>query len=639
MCFKIWISEGLMPSIETSYSQLAHALKDKQSLSIDRKGEWHFNGWFTRFVRWLFDLQDSHLKKISSVVSGLLDRMEPSPLFFNADSVTYARQLKRIKGHLKVAKALSKRIQKKHSTLSSHEFKQLKRKITALRYRVEAMNGGIDLLSPGEIDLEMKERLVVEAENWKRQQKIFTEGDHPLHLLDIEKIEEVCRYPLFAKLLFEDDTLKHKFFSWTLKNCNSVQAFVEYPALCTKLKSIFLAGRIGRFAYANVLTIKKEKLSSKMLASATRKVVRLPFEGKQTNILNEKKYVCLRGGHWVTIKAIFDDLALRNKQPGKFEFVGKNGLCNWSPEKMAYWNPKIQKWVRVNLNSRYWWRALPHLETISKKQVLRRYGLDDIATDQWVLAALATRQKIDSTIEACHGYTEVLIPDKKGSWNVYPFGKFAKKWPENCLEYIGVITDTTRADYIYPDPNIFYSSFRQQAAIPFVVSEEEGLQYMNDRVRNNIRKGREGNLIFMLGYENCAFTPQEDLEAVLGKQCDGGRVPNLFMCSFFESGLSGPTRHFYNLLKYSPRWISAPLQRLMETTLGAWRGINIVDDSGKLVRKSLSTSPFRRGVRLKIDGKMRTVYNYIFHPSHLHRQIIQNKLPEGVIWAGHQRHQ
>jgi len=623
-----------MTLIKTSYSKLSDALKSNQSVTINAKGEWHVDGWFIRFVRWLFDLKQGHLKKISGVFSSLLDQIERETLFFNADSITHAKQLRRISGHLKVAKSLTKAMEQNITSPSCKEVALLKRKIIALRYRIETSNGGKDRLEPNEIDLEVRDQLLEMAEQWKGNQKFFSNNNHQLHPLDLKKIEEVCRYPLFVNLLMSDERLKHDFFGWTLKNCNGVQAFVEYPSICKKIKSIFLAGRIGRFAYENVLSIKKTNIFANEPNSSTQKVIRLPFEGKKISILNENAYVCLRRNHCVTIKTIFHDMSLRNKQPGKFEFMGSKGLCNWRSDMMAYWNPETQKWTMTNLESPHWWRRLPPFEKISRETLMKRYNLDEISSDRWVLAVLAARQSIDYNIENCHGYSEVLIPDGKGFWSVYPFGKFAKEWPNDCFDYLSVIANTTKADYIYPDPNIFYSAFRQQAAVPFVVTKEEGLRYMNDHVRKNIRKGREGNLVFMLGYENCAFSPQNDAETVLGKKCEGGRVPNLFLSPFFDSGLSGPLLSYYKLLKHAPRFISAPLQRLTEMVLGSWRSIKVLDDEGKIVRKSLSSSPFRKGIRLECDGRMKTVYNHIFHPSHLHRQIIQNTISDGVIWSG-----
>lgn len=628
-----------MPLIEKSSQELAAALGANQSITITKNGKWHLDGMFIRFIRWLFDLEQSHLKKISYIFAKLLDGTERRPLFFQADPITSARQVEYFSSYINVAEALTHRISRQKNAKISNEINILTRKVVALKYRIEATHGGADKIPIEEIDLEKKNRLIKIAEKWKKNQLILIGTDRLLHPLDLDKIEEVCRYPLFLEILLKDAVLQRNFFSWTLKNCNGVQAFVEYPGLFRRLKTVFLAGRLGRFAYANPLSTKKKCFNPGTNIAYTQKVVRLVFEGQKVNILDERKVVRLRSDYYITINDIFEDMSQRNKRQSKFEFFGERGICNWRSDCMGYWNPHIKKWTLLNLRGPRWWEALPPLEKITKDKLMKRYNIAEISRDQCLIAALAARQSTDASIVNCHGYTEILIPDKKGLWSVYPFGKFAKKWPGNCLESIGMIGDTTKADYIYPDPNIFYSGFRQQAALPFVVTEEECIQYMNDHVRDNILKGREGNLVFMLGYENCAYSIQDDLESVLGKTSEGGRVPNLFLSDFFDCQLSGPMRPYFKVLKEAPRCISAPLKSFTRFILGTWRSIKVLDKSGKHVKKSLSSSPFNKGVDVEIDGRMQKVYHYIFHPSHLHKQIIDNNIYGGLIWGGHQRYQ
>lgn len=626
-----------MLRIEDSFEKFANTLNRDKAVSINDRGEWHVENLFVRIVRWIFGLRDQRIQKVCRVFSRFLDQLEKQPVLFDSDSMTQQNQRKKIEGYIKVSEAILKKLNKHRSKKSVSQRNLLKRRIVALKYRAEWQNGGSKPLDASEVDLRAFNQLKEIAGQWKSKQDIFSGEDKELHSLDLEKLQLASLHEEFSTLLLEDKELQKEFFNWTLKNCNPVKEFIEFPAVCKRIKQCLMAGRIGRYAYGNVFSSEKVKVDSLNKSQATKKIITLPFEGRKISILDENRLIKFKGNYWVSIGQVFEDMKNKNNWAGHFEFIGKEGIQNWSSQRMAWWNARLQQWELIDLDKENWWEDLPLQETISRSEVLKRYDVDDLSDTQWVLSARASKQSVNYNIDECHGYTGVLVPNGKGEWRVYDFGKYSKKWPKGMLGALSIVGNTVKADYVYPDANIYYSGFRQQALVPYVSSEEKGREYF-DRIKKNIIDGREGNLVFMFGLENCAYSPQTDLEAVLGKKSEGGRVPNLFVSHILSSGARKPLHYAFAIVKKAPEWMKKHLVWLCDTLLMSWRGVVVTGADGKKIKKSLKNSPFRTGYNLEVDGQIKKVIQHIFLPSHLHRQIVDGKI-KGVVWGGNQRMQ
>jgi hypothetical protein len=627
-----------MSNIENSFTKLTQAIESGKSLSMNSHGEWRVDGWFMRIVKWIFRLDEKSKINVCKVVSKLFDNMEKRAVFFDADRNTTRHQNAIYKGYLSVAKAAKAVLSQSKSKQAKRSCFELQRRIVGLSYRIEEVNGGSNAVTEDQQEEHLYKELIEKAAQWKKKLKLFMGTDSDLHPVDRKNLKELCQYPEFVTLLLKDPVLQSEILGWTLKNAVSPKSLVEFPSSCKRLKQCLMVGRIGRYAYENVLSIDKTPLLADHEKEAKQKVLSLPFNGKKISVLNEDRYVEFKGNYIVRIKTVFNDMKNKNNAPGHFEFIGKNGFRNWNPHKLAYWDAKAKVWKRVNLNNTQWWKNLPEQEIIGKEDVLRRYGIKSIENNEWLLLGRSTRQSTEYRIDDCHGYGGVLVPEKNGTWRVYDWGKYAKVWPKGFFGGIGILGDTVRADFTYPDCNDTYSGFRQQALIPFVCSEEEGIDYMNNQIKSNIIAGREGNLVFMFGFENCAYSPQTDLEALLGRQGEGGRVPNLFISHVLSADAAEPLGVVFRNVAKAPKILRRPLVTLCEISLLSSRGVYVTNKDGKRVFKSLATSPFRRGYNYPLNEKTKRVYQHIFLPSHLHRRII-NKEIEGVIWTGHQHMQ
>lgn len=625
--------------LEQSFHEFASSMREGKAVSINKTGEWHVENWVVRLVKWILGLRDKRIIKICNVINNFLEELERRPILFDIDEISFTNQKDNLQSYISIASETIRYLKKFRSKKIVFQSKNLQKSLIGLKYRIEWINGGLKPLNENEINPKIYELILKKASQWKSGQKIYNEEDSKLHPLDIQKIAEVCRYEEFTSLLFSDKNLADNFFSWTLKNCNPVKEFIEYPAITQYLKKALLSGRIGHLAYEKLLTSEKTSILEDENNPAKIKILTLPFEGKKISILDENRLVKLKGDNWVAIRDIFHDMKMKNIESGEFEFIGKQGFTNWCSYRMASWNALKNEWQYINLSQEKWWESLPIQEIIPTEEVIKRLELnEELNETNWILIARSSRQSPSFNIDECHGYTGVIIPYGHGKWRVYDFGKFAKEWPKGIIGSLGMIGNTVKADYVYPDPNIYYSGFRQQAAVPFIVSQEEGERFFNERIRKNIIKGWQGNLVFMFGWENCAYSPQKDIESILGKESEGGRVPNLFISPILSSGARKPLHHAFKIINKLPKIFHKPLVRLCDLTLCSWRGVYVKSKSGSIKKKSLNNSPYQNGFLLQSSGKTEKVFQHIFLPSEMHRKIIEGKI-QGVVWTGHQRTQ
>lgn len=583
-----------MRSVSDDLWQLGEHILDGDSVTITENGKWKLDGRWTRFVRWLFRRKEKHQLKIYLIICRLFDQLEERPIYFGEDNEKALSQVLMSKSWNFFGETVLHALNGKISTVA------LKSKIVALKYRSEKNGGGVDKELSTE---ELKKELFALAEKWKKSQPLFAELSPELLPVEEKNLEDALLYPEFVTLLISEKALQNDFFKWTIANAIPPQAFIEYPAIAKRLKRSLLVGRIGRFAYQNVLSIEKGE----------EKVLTLPFNGKKVSILDPKNQVSFRGGVTTTVGKVFKDIQEKNLRPGMFEFIGKEGFRNWNAHKLGYFDVEKDEWEQVNLDADNWWESLPVEEVIDKETLLSRYDWKEIEDDQWLILGRGARQSTSYNIDDCHGYTGVLIPDGHGKWRVYDFGKYALKWPQGMLGGLGVVGNTVKAAYTYPDSNIYYSSFRQQAAYRLVCSQEEGVRYMEERVKRNIMRGWLGKLYFMLGFENCAFSPQTDLEAIFGKKGEGGLVPNLFLAHVLTAGAKEPLGTVFRLVKKAPKSWQDFLVTICEKSLLSFRGVKI---DGKKI--SLSRSSFANGCELvKDNGEMESVRHYIYLPSYI----------------------
>ncbi len=460
-----------------------------------------------------------------------------------------------------------------------------------LRWRYVALKYRIEKGAKGSIDKHDQEWLYALATRWKKEHPLF--WVHSLNPREMSFLDEALHYPEFIVLL-HDPRFKETFFNWILRDRIPPKVFIEYPRLAEIINEYALNGRIG------VVGGDKLKIQKLKRGPYFEKMVTLPFEGRDQNILDFSKIILFRGGLSLTIGEIFNQFKDKAKRFVDVEFFAQ-GITNWNAQHMGYLVPSKQKYEEINLEQREWWRQLPPIEILSLEEAKKRFG-EKVNGYNWWISANAARQYLNLNFEKCHAYMEIAIPYKDGSYNIYDFGKFARYFPYGVVEDMIFFTVTTPATIAYPDENIYHTA-RQQVGYAFELNHFQGLQLM-DEIRKDIQDAREGNLIFQVESENCAQWIQTHFEDLLGKQA----IPNLFRVKLLKSDAVGIPGFFFNLIRKLPEGLQPTAMQALHYPFGAWKGQFIKNRQGEKIFKSLNKSHFWKDI-------------IVYLPALLHKQF------------------
>jgi len=608
--------------ISDSLASFAEALEHDKAVACDKRGKWHTENIVVRVVRWIFRLEEGRLVDVTKVFNKFLDELEHKAVKFGVSLADAQKQRQCYSNCMKAAEGITK-------AMHAHKYKKkesvaqlslLQQKITALKYRIERENGGLNKKDSPEAALVPELKKKVEA--WKKKEPMFMSTE--LTSEDLRRIDEACCHPEFAKILLKDHRMQMDFFKWVFRDNNGVSQFIQYPAIYRRLKSALLAGRIGRFCKGKMLEIEKRDRKKK---EGLRKIISLPFAGKKVSLLNESKEVTLENDWNLTVKKVLDMFANKNNDPERVEFFGEGvGLSNWHVHKHGRFNPTTNKYDCIDYSKPEYWWDFPVFEKITKKQLEDRYRLPEITgeipTGHWVALAKSTRQRASLDVDESHGYLGVAIPCADGKYQIFDFGKFAETFPTGAIARTFFITDTLKSRISYPDENTFYSH-RQKASVPHVLTPEKGRQLM-DVLRRYLILAREGNLVFQFAWENCAYLPQKVLEKTLGKEAKGGAAKDFFKMYLLDVQPSNKIlAKVFRWIRKKPEKNREKWIRMIEFVLATWRSEKVKVD-GKVVKKSVSNSKFRT-----------TRQAYV--PARLHERILDpaDRL-KGMVTFGHQ---
>lgn len=480
-----------------------------------------------------------------------LDNAEKLPVFYESD-----KKDMRFAHILSLAK----------NALEDNELLQQRR--VALLYRLESANGGID---PAALDQEAVDFLYLQAVNWKRSHPLF--GKAILSAAELMHIKKAAQYPEFINLLKKFQGLKIKFLNWILQDGNEVIPFIEFPSACERIVEAKLSGRISRHG-SSALRILKEGRA---------KVLCLPFEGIYQSILDEDLKITFRGNYTLSLKEIFHVFSEKEVAVGNLEFMCE-GIVNWNIHNLGYWNADLNRYITVDVNQNMWWEQMPILETLNRRQLVKRFGVD-VKFHGWIAAAVATRANPDLDFDATHAFLEVAIPYQEGTYNIYDFGKLATEYPSNLIERLMMLTKTVHAAVAYPDDSIFYTT-RQRGFEPFLLNSRQGKSLMN-LIRSDIRIAKDNNLIYQIESENCA----KWVHLMLSKVLEEKNVPDLFRMQLLDTHAKGVVAYIFSWIKKLPKEWQVPVLTFLHLPLGAYRTI-WVEEQGEKVAKSLSRHSF-----------------------------------------------
>lgn len=597
-----------MPHIQNNLDRFTLVLDANIPIVCNKFGEWHYESFWKKTVRWLTGTHDHRLADIGKAFCNALDKLEKQPVVFGTSLKTIEDQKKIGQEYFIAAKAVEMLLNKSDCPQVKTQLDILALRVIALKYRLEAIHGGLDR----SFDKELFDQVLSLAAKWKST--LTLSPGAMLTDRDVEKIAEACTYPEFAKLLIRNEELQHYFFSWSIRENNGVRQFVEFPATVVQIKRSLLSARISRFG-GHMFALEKRLIAGMPLT--TEKIVTLPFhinnKVEHINILDSSREIEFSGKMRLTVAKIFEIFAEKKTEPGNLEFFGSVGITNWNSYELGSWNQELNEYERIDLSKAEWWKELPVFEELSKDEVEKRYGIE-LRPGEWVVMVKASRETPDLDFADQHGFLEVLIPTENGKYQLFPFGIYPELFPTSCWKKLIFLTSTAIAKLSYPDENGVFSH-RQMAIHPHKKSEQQAKKVMS-KIQKDLLKAREGNLILQFGYENCACWADSTMKAdETQKQKNFFNIHMLKAepANFFIKGI-------FDVFRKAPVSWQPNLIRFLDWSFGSSRGKTIIED-GKPVFKSMRLHPNRNK-------------QIIFHPGYLHRQIEEGSI-KGVLTFGH----
>lgn len=490
-----------MPEVSLSGNLITNPLAfeklvqaSKKSVICDDQGNFHVEYPLIAIIR-----------KIVSVIFRDLFGCEARKYVGWAKGTVYAfDQCEQDKKHsmelLKTAKTVKKILKQNKSSKVNVALTELKIRTTALKYRLGIKNAQ---QIPEDKKVELYKKLESQAEAWKKTQIVYQ--THELSPEEKRQLKTLLKYPKFAALVYEDETLRTKFFYWALLAKNNVGAFVQFPRTVEKLTDLGLSEKIGRYGGKD-LQIKKEVDSTGNLI----KDLTLPFEGKHESILNEKHCVTLSNDYKLSIQEVFKIFKDRISIVGNLEYFGEGkGITNWNANEWGYFNPAKNDYDRIDMNDPDWIFKMPFSEIIDEDEAKERFEDKDankleFAPDEWVFTVIGKNEYKEANLTGAHTMLCIAVPLENGKRGLCYMSKFVWEFPDKEKEkwkYVRTGFDTVRAAIQSPDEN-FYQISRDEEGVSWRATQEEARVILN-RISKDKKLVEKGALNFQFLIYNC----------------------------------------------------------------------------------------------------------------------------------------
>lgn len=581
-----------MEYLSISEIPFVKALENDEVVSVKRSGVW------TKHPHWF----PRRIKSLLEEFTHLLDSIESVPLLLDK---TYRFQVKVLSvqaKYLDSAIALESYALRHRFPKSHPSFHRFKLRVLALLYRLEE-------LAPSELDLALYDTLLVKAQEWKKKEISFWHTNLEFHEENL--LKKTCEHSKYVREVLRQPKTLNYFFKWVLRDRLPLEPLIEYPNMIEKLQKSLMIGRISRHG-GKILKIKEVPVSPG--SSTVEKMLTLPFEGTDTNILDPYKKFTFRGEYTLSVGEVLNSFAKKKTTPGNLELM-KDGIINWNTNKLAYWDALEKCYVAIDLLCDEWWNQLPDFEIITAKQARAKYGAQ-LDGENWNFSIRASREDHSLNFENCHSYLEIAIPLDRDHYKIFDFGKFSTRFPKNDWEKLWIFSVFTPAVIAYPDENIFYTH-RQHVNYSNIVTAVEGYAIM-DLIKDDMLEARKGNLFFQIESENCG----KWIHGVLSKALTEERVPNYFKLALFETEPKGVVKWIFDTLKKLPNRIGTRLLTYLHLILGGWRGVWYKSPEGKSSFKNLVATDFWNDTVVYLPAMLHHKYQKE-HAS----QVIDVKIP------------
>jgi len=457
-------------------------------------------------------------------------------------------------------------------------------KLIGLKYRIGSENGGLNPSISRYENFRLLSRL---GAQWKKAQDHFDEKE--LTLSDIDRLNASSVYSEYVKEVVKTKEALDRFFCWTIRDHMDPEILIEFPARTQEIVSSSLQQKFGKINRRGIRVefVDKKQWQEKHLV--------MLFEGEEKSILDPQTAITFRGDYTLTLEQIFDVFKNKYRDVGKLEVLA-DGILNWSGLELGWWNRREQRFERVDVHQEEWWREMPRLESLSRQEASKRYQVN-AEGEHWIVSSHVTRGILNLSYEETHAFLEIGIPNEKGGYDIYNFGKYGIEFPSNALDILRLFAKTMPGKIAYPDDNCF-CSHRQHGYFARLLSPHQGYDMMR-LIKKDVLKGREGDLVYQIESDNCAKWTIEILTGISGNT----PLPNLYRMSLLDTEPISAVRHLFVWIKKLPKSVQGFILTRLHYPLAPWRGKYIVEN-GKKVWKSLNSHEFWQSAEVYLPALM-----------------------------------
>ena len=428
---------------------------------------------------------------------------------------------------------------------------------------------------------------------------------------DLEKIKDLSRYTKFIPIMLKNGKIQDEFFKLVFRDNFPIKMLIHYYNTCSlDLKNALLSMRIGffnKFSDQKLLRIEKSKSED----GTIEKDLQFFMNKKFVSVLNDENKIKMNDGLLHTWKEIKKDCIIGRDLPAIMEVFEDSGLVYFKPQGLKCFVNGVK--MSVDTKSPKFWEgeSVPTFLTLSKEQLEAMLNIQ--ITEEKPCVATVEASCLDPfQVKDSHGASTIYLKAKDGRYRVFPFGKYAEKFPQTSVENACFIGNSVKAELTYPDPTPFYSQ-RVHGVSPLLLSVNEAEDLLAEY-------GKSINY-FQFSGNNCSADFQRIFEGKFGKEEDGGLIPNYFRLPLLESKFFFPANFIFEPLAGFSSSIASLLTHAIHILFGSKREFTYTEENGSTKTVSLYKDEFCETQQLYVPGQL--IY-----------RILTGEI-KGVTWFGY----
>lgn len=469
----------------------------------------------------------------------------------------------------------------------------------ALRYRIGAINGGLDKVAAP--DPKWVDELTQRALEWKKRQPLAIHKDS-LNQWELLQLSEAARYPDWLRLVRKNPVYAGEVFNWILRDFDRADVLIAYRNTQLRVKEALIAGYIGKNRTPGQFELLDFQDQTTKVHGVFKRVLTLPIWHKENfdeepaqveriNILKPSKEVTFQNGNFtLSVDAMFKEIGNRNAEETRINLCAR-GLINYHSVK-GVWHTDRQTFVmpagmtRENLH-----RYLPPGKIWTNEEMERRHG--NLAGRTRYFKIASTKQ--DDTVLNCHSNWKLFHRLQNGNWAECGIGMYLWRFQQGAWDGLRLFCDTGPRVLTRFDQMEGYTHRQFAAYAP--PSTDDSVRALQSRIYDLMLKPG----VFQLGGDNCTMPVQKAAEEV------SPGMPNLFRMRVSQAKLGfGLLDKIFSFLDKRTEKVRRIGLAIIRNVLGGFRSCKI------------------DGVKYSLNSYYRNTED-LYHPGYLVKQVIDAK--------------